>query len=146
MQELEFTVIQLQKEFVQLQGGMETSATGRLSSVLIPPHNLSKFLQEVALWLPPDASLLAGSSMENMYLYYDVATVQAYAKTSAIRLVVRIPLRGADRVMTLFRSSPLPTYSKILQTCANRTRDSLYCGHRERTMLLTFDDGGFASM
>jgi hypothetical protein len=52
--------------------------------------------------------------MENVYVYYDVATVQAYATTSAIRLVVRIPLRGADRVMTLFKSMPLPTYSESL--------------------------------
>jgi hypothetical protein len=50
MRKLEFTVIQLQE-------GLEISAPGRLSSVLIPPHNLSKMLQEVTLRLPQDVSL-----------------------------------------------------------------------------------------
>ena len=114
MRELEFTVMQLQQSVIQLQEGLEISAAGRLSSVLIPPHNLSKILQEVALRLPQDVSLIAGFTVENMYVYYEVATVQAYATATTIRLIVRIPLRGADRVMTVFKSVPLPTYSDVL--------------------------------
>ncbi|PNF19103.1 hypothetical protein B7P43_G10550 [Cryptotermes secundus] len=114
MRELEFTVMQLQQSVIQLQEGLEISAVGRLSSVLIPPHNLSKILQEVALRLPQDVSLIAGFTVENMYVYYEVATVQAYATATTIRLIVRIPLRGADRVMTVFKSVPLPTYSDVL--------------------------------
>jgi hypothetical protein len=114
MRELEFTVMQLQQSVIQLQEGLEISAAGRLSSVLIPPHNLSKILQEVTLRLPQDVSLIAGFNVENMYVYYEVATVQAYATATAIRLIVRLPLRGADRVMTLFKSIPLPTYSEVL--------------------------------
>lgn len=91
MRELEFTVMQLQQEVEQLQEGFETSATGRLSLVLIPPHNLSKILQEVTLRLLQDDSLRAASNVENMYVYYEVATMQVYAITTAIRLVVRIP-------------------------------------------------------
>jgi hypothetical protein len=49
-----------------------------------------------------------------MHIYYDVARVQAYATIGAIRLVVRIPLRGADRIMTLYRVEPLPTYSAMI--------------------------------
>jgi hypothetical protein len=98
---------------MNLREGLETSATGRLSSVLIPPHNLSKILKEVILKLPQDVSLIVGFNVESMYIYYDVATVQAYA-TTAIQLVVRLPLRGADRVMTLFKSVSLPTYSEVL--------------------------------
>jgi hypothetical protein len=92
MRELEFTALQLQQAFVQLQEGLETSATGRLSLVLIPPYNLSKILQEVTLRLPHDVSLIAGSDIDNMYAYYDVAAAQAYATPTAIRLVVRLPL------------------------------------------------------
>jgi hypothetical protein len=95
MRELEFTSMQLQQAIIQVQGGLEISNTGRLSSVLIPPHNLSKILEEVTLRLPQDVSLIAGSNIENMYVYYEVATLQAYATMTAIRLIVRIPLRGA---------------------------------------------------
>jgi hypothetical protein len=41
-----------------------------------------------------------GCVIENMYVYYEIAKVQAYAITTAIHLVVRLLLRGADRVMT----------------------------------------------
>jgi hypothetical protein len=114
MRELEFMVIQLQKSVMRLQEGLYTSATGRLSSVLIPPHNLSTILREVILKLPQDVSLIAGFTIENMYVCYEVAKVQANTTTTAIRLVVRLPLRGADRVMTLFRSVPLTVYSGVL--------------------------------
>lgn len=80
--------------------------------------------------------------MENVCLYYDVATVQAYAE-SAIRLVVRIPLTGADRVMTLFRSMPLPTYSKVLQRYVQIEPDTLYIAvteNRHYYSLLTAAD------
>jgi hypothetical protein len=94
MRELEFTVTQLQQSVIQLQEGLEISAAGRLSSVSVPPHNLSKILQEVTLRLSQDISLIAGFNVENMYVYYGVATVQAYATATASRLIVRVPLRG----------------------------------------------------
>jgi hypothetical protein len=49
-----------------------------------------------------------------MYIYYDVSRVQAYATIGAIRLVVRILLRGANRIMTLYRVEPLPKYSATI--------------------------------
>jgi hypothetical protein len=73
MRELEFVAMQLQQSVMRLQEGLETSATGRLFSILIPPHNLSKILEEVILKLSQDVSLIAGFIIENMYIYYDVA-------------------------------------------------------------------------
>jgi hypothetical protein len=49
-----------------------------------------------------------------MYVYYDVARVQAYSTVGANRLVVRISLRGAHRIMTLYRVEPLPTFSTLI--------------------------------
>jgi hypothetical protein len=72
MRELEFTVIQLRQLVMNLREELATSATGRLSSVLIPPHNLSKILQEVILKLPEDVSVIAGFSVEDMYIYCGV--------------------------------------------------------------------------
>jgi hypothetical protein len=99
---------------MNLQEGLEAYATGRLSSVLILPYNLSRTLQEVIFKLPQDVSLIAGFTTANMYVCYDVTNVQAYASTTTILLVVLLPLRAADRVMTLFRSVPLPAYSDVL--------------------------------
>jgi hypothetical protein len=141
MLELEFTA--MQRAIIQVQEGLENSATGRLSSVLIPPHNLSKILEEVTLRLPQDVSLTAGSNTENMYVYYEVATVQAYATMTVIRLIVRIPLRGADRVMILFRSLPLPAYLKALGRHIQIKPDATYLAvteNRQYYSLLTEAD------
>jgi hypothetical protein len=115
MRELEFTAPRLQQELMQLHEGLDVTSSGRLSSVLIPLNNLSALLQQIALKLPRDVSFITSTDIDNMYVYYDVARVQAYATVNAIHLVVRIPLRGAYRIMTLYRVEPLPTFSTLIK-------------------------------
>ncbi|KDR16988.1 hypothetical protein L798_09317 [Zootermopsis nevadensis] len=114
MRELEFAALRLQQELIQLQEGLDVTSLGRLSSVLLPPSNLSSLLGQIALKLPRDVSLITNTEIDNMYIYYDIAKVQVYATESSIRLVVRIPLRGADRAMSLYKVEPLPTFSALL--------------------------------
>jgi hypothetical protein len=101
IRELEFFSLQLEQEFIKIRQGLDVTSTGRLSAELLPPHNLSQILQQVALRLPNGVSLLAGTSLEDIFIYYEVAMVQAYATSSEIRLVIKLPLRGADRLMNL---------------------------------------------
>jgi hypothetical protein len=68
----------------------------------------------VDVWFLTGVDRWVWGSQGFMYVYYDVARVQAHATIGTIRLVVRIPLRGADRIMTLHRVEPLPTYSTLL--------------------------------
>jgi hypothetical protein len=78
-----------------------------------------------------------------MYIYYEVAKVQAYATTTAIRLVVRLPLRRADRIMNLFRSVPLPVYSQALGRHVQIEPETLYLAVTENGQhysLLTMAD------
>jgi hypothetical protein len=95
------------------------------------------------LKLPPDVSLIAGFESEDMYIHYEVARVQAYATRTAIRLVVRLPLRGADRVMTLFRTVPLPVYFPALDRHIQIEPETLYLAVTENGQyysLLTMAD------
>lgn len=64
--------------------------------------------------LPRDVSLITNTDVDNMYIYYGIAKVQAYATKNSIRLLVRIPLRGTDRAMSLYEVEPLPTFSALL--------------------------------
>jgi hypothetical protein len=138
LRELEFMVIQLQQSVMRLQEGLDFTATGSLSSVLIPPHNLSAILQGVILKLHPGVSLIAGFESEDMYIHYEVARVQAYATRTAIRLVVRLPLRGADRVMTLFRTVPLPVYFPALDRHIQIEPETLYLAVRRMDSITSF--------
>jgi hypothetical protein len=74
--ELEFFFLQLEQEFIKIRQELDVTSTGKLSAELLQLHNLSQILQQVALRLPPDVSLLAGTSLEDMFIYYEVEKVQ----------------------------------------------------------------------
>jgi hypothetical protein len=93
IRELEFFCLQLEQDFIKIRQGLDVTSTGKLSAGLLPPHNVSQILQQVALRLPNDATLIAGTNLEDMFIYYEIARVHAYATSSDIRLVIRIPLR-----------------------------------------------------
>jgi hypothetical protein len=82
VRELEFFCLQLEQEFIKIQEGLNVTSTGKLSAVLLPPHNLSQILQQVTLKLPNDVSLLAGTNLEDMFIYYEVSKVHAYTTSS----------------------------------------------------------------
>jgi anaerobic ribonucleoside-triphosphate reductase len=48
--ELEFCCLHLEQEF-KIRQGLDVTSTGKLSAELLPPHNLSQVLQQVALRL-----------------------------------------------------------------------------------------------
>jgi hypothetical protein len=98
------------------------NSSNRLSSVLVPPQNLS------VLKLPRDVSFLTGTKLDCMNVYYIVVKVQAYSTAGFIRLVVRIPLRGVDRVMTLCQVESLTTYS-------DSTRGKIFYCNRKPAIL-----------
>lgn len=117
---VEFTALRLQRELLQLYEGLEVISSGRLPSILVSPNNLSILLQQTALRLQRDVSFITNTEINKKYVYYDIVRVQAYATLRAIRLVARISFRVADRIMTLHRVEPLPTFSALL----NRPKQS----------------------
>jgi hypothetical protein len=80
---------------------------GQLSSVQINPYNLSVILQQVSLQLPAGLAMLTGLTVEEMYVYYTIATVHAVASSHTIRFV-DIPLKAADRYFELYQAHSLP--------------------------------------
>jgi hypothetical protein len=88
-------------------------------------------------------SLLAGTSMQDMFIYYEVAKIQAYANSSEIRLVITLPLRGTDLVMTLYRTEPLSTYEPLLKRHVQILPETMYMAvseSRQYYSLLTSAD------
>jgi len=139
VRELEFFCLQLEQEFLKIRQGLDVTSTGKLSAELLPPHNLSQILQQVALKLPADVSLVAGTGLDDMFIYYEMAKVQAYATPSEIRPIIRLPLRGADRVMNLYRTEPLPVYEAMLKRRADTARNYVYGSFREQSVLFFID-------
>jgi septal ring factor EnvC (AmiA/AmiB activator) len=54
IREIEMAILELKFSLMQLQESLDVTSSGKLSSVLINPYNLSTILQQVSLQLPAD--------------------------------------------------------------------------------------------
>jgi hypothetical protein len=112
IREIELAIQEMKFSLIQLQESLDLTGIGKLSSTLINPHNLSNILKQVSLHLPAGTSMLTGLTVEEMYVYYAVASVHATATTRSIRLFIDIPLKAADRYFELYQAHPLPFFHK----------------------------------
>ena len=71
---------------------------------------MSNILEQIARELPEGVSLLMQPTIENMYVFYQVADVHACAILIFIRFFIDIPLKGNDRYFEIFRPYSLPYY------------------------------------
>jgi hypothetical protein len=78
IREIETALLEMKFSLVQLQESLDLTSVGKLSSTLINPYNLSNILQQVNLHLPAGTSMLTGLTVEEMYVYYAVATACYY--------------------------------------------------------------------
>jgi hypothetical protein len=99
-------------DVVKLQEALDFTSNGKLSSMLIHPSNLSVILQQVSSQLHAGLSMLAGLTVEEMYVYYAVATVHAVATSRTIRLLIDMPLKAVDRYFELYQVHSLPFFHK----------------------------------
>ena len=112
IREIEMAILDLRFSITQMQESLDVTSNGKLSSVLINPYTLSEILQQVSLQLPAGLSMLTGLTIEDMYVYYTIATVHAVATSKSIRLFVDIPLKAADRYFELYQVYSLPFFHK----------------------------------
>jgi hypothetical protein len=64
---------------------------------------------------------MAGTGLEDLFIYYEVAKVHAYTTSTETLLLIRILLCGTDRVTNLYRTEPLPVYEPLLGRHTNNT-------------------------
>ena len=81
---------------------------GKLPIKFISPIALQNILRNVTSKLPEGYELNAGTSLENMHLYYDLAEVSVVANAHCLHLILSIPLKPANRHFTLFKIITLP--------------------------------------
>ena len=109
IREIETAMLELKFSMRCIQESLDVTSMGNLSSVLINSYNLSSILQ-VSLQLPAGLTMLTGLTVEEMYVYYTVASVYAVATSMNIRFFIDIPLKAADRYFELRISSPFLTF------------------------------------
>ena len=115
IRDVEVALIQTREDLLQLQQSLDMTAMGKLSTTLVPPHNLSSILTQITRELPDGISLLMQPIIENMHVFYQVASVHACAIPIGIRLFIDIPLKGSDRYFEVFRPFSLPYYDQDIR-------------------------------
>jgi hypothetical protein len=56
--------------------------------------------------------MLIGLTVEDMYVYYTIATLHVVATTKSIRLFIDITLKAADRYFELYQAHSRPFFHK----------------------------------
>jgi hypothetical protein len=112
IREIEMAILDLKSSIIRLQEALDITSLGQLSSVLISPYNLSVILQQISLQLTAGLSMLTGLTVQEMYVYYTIATVHAVASSRNIRLFIEIPLKATDRYFELYQVRSLPFFHK----------------------------------
>ena len=112
IRELEMAILELKSSLIRLQEALDITSLGQLSSVLISPYNLSVILQQISLQLLAGLSMLTGMTVQEIYVYYTIATVHAVTSSRNIRLFIDIPLKATDRYFELYQVHSLPFFHK----------------------------------
>jgi hypothetical protein len=68
-------------------------------------------LRNVSLHLPEGYQLIAGTRLENIYLYYDLITVSVIGNVHCVKFILNVPLKTVNRQFNLYKISVLPTKS-----------------------------------
>ena len=110
IREIEMAILELKFSVTKIQEALDVTRVGSLSSLLINPYNLSEIQKQVSLQLPAGLTMLTGLSVEDMYVYYTVATVHAIATSTSIRLFIDIPLKAVDRYFELYQVHSFPFF------------------------------------
>jgi hypothetical protein len=101
---MELTLLQLSQHIDDLFDAIQ----GKLPIKLISPIALQSILRNVTLKLPKGYELIAGTSLDNIHLYYDLTIFSVVANAHSINLLLNVPLKPANRHFTLFKIIALP--------------------------------------
>ena len=103
---------------IQQIGGLfnavQYAILGNLSIKIINPFEAQGILRNIALLLPESYEHVAGTSKENIHLYYELTKISVMTNVHSENLVLTMPLKTADSYFTVFRLIALPTqYHRI---------------------------------
>ena len=95
VRQLEFAVLQLTQQIDELLAATQSILQGKLPIALVKPTILNNILRNVTLNLPENYELVAGTSRENIHLYYDLIKVLVLGNVHGINV---LNLREGGRV------------------------------------------------
>jgi uncharacterized coiled-coil protein SlyX/chorismate mutase len=126
MRMMEVRLLSMDTDLTGLLEALDTTSTGRLSPNLISPSQLVEILRNVSRQLPHGVYPLTLIEEDAVYEYYTLASVQAIAIPSAIRVFVKLPLKSSNRLFHLFEPYSLPFYHEKAEVFLEIAKPSEY--------------------
>lgn len=100
----------IDREINRFYLGIDAMRHGKLSTMLISPEKLSKYLNEINIQLRTGSTLPLVVTTQTIHFYYElIETVAMLVQGHVIRVFLKIPLKYVDRTYTLYEVLPVPT-------------------------------------
>ena len=108
IRQLEFALLIMFQKINELLEAIHSVLQGKLPITLINPSTLQNILRNVTLHLPEGYQLVSGTRIDNMPLYYQLATVTIVGNAYGIKIIIHIPLKTANQHFNLYKIIVLP--------------------------------------
>lgn len=102
-------------KIIEFRQALELTSRGKLSSILMPPHELEVVLNAIEKMLPTRLSMYLPVHPDSLYAYYETSVVTAVASKGSVKLLLDIPLSSSDRLFELYKVITVPIYNSVLR-------------------------------
>lgn len=93
-----------------LNVGVDSMRHGSLSTLLLAPDDLMKYLRDITRFLKNGSTLPLVVTEDSIHEYYTLIRVQAWLVNGHIlRFFLNVPLKQSERVFTMYEVLPVPT-------------------------------------
>lgn len=110
IRELGQVIDEAKLRIVEFRQGLELVKTNRLGSKLFSPSDFLKGLASIEMLIPVELRLIVTTSIENVFMYYDIVSVQAVSTWSSIRLFISVPLTCSSHQFETYKVHVVPMY------------------------------------
>ena len=111
VRKLEFSLLQFIQQVDELLAAIRGILGSRLPMRLVNPLILHNMLWNVSLQLPENYELIAGTRFGNIQYYYGLINVNIVGNTHAMKIILGIPLKSANRHFILYKLIVMPKLS-----------------------------------
>ena len=104
VRQLEYSLMLANQQISELFTSVQYALLGKLPVSLVTPTTLHRILTDIYLNLPENYELIAGTTVQDVHVYYELVKVAVVGNAHGVQLVIRAPLKTAAQ---LFRYSKL---------------------------------------
>jgi len=112
VRQLEFALFQLTQRVDQLLAAIQYALQGKLPVTLIGSSVLYDIVRNVSFHLPGGYELVAGTTRQNIFFYYELITVAMFGDSHSLRLIMKIPMKTTEQLFALYELVALPEIIK----------------------------------